>query len=75
MLLLIVYFVRRLGQFWTINIPAALSEIIFCNTFPKHKNGGNSKRTNYAMKLKMYLSLLLLDLVDKQKIEEVGHLF
>ena len=37
--------------------------------------GENSKRNNYAMKHKMHLSLLLLDLVDKQKIKGVGHLF
>ena len=29
-----------LGQFGSINIPVALSEIIFCNTFPMHENGG-----------------------------------
>ena len=37
--------------------------------------GENSKRTNYTMKHKMYLSLLLLGLVDKQKTEGAGHLF
>ena len=30
--------------------------------------GENSKRKNYAMRHKMNLSLLLLGLVDKQKI-------
>ena len=64
-----------LGQFGTINIPVALSEIIFCNTFPMHLMGGNSKRINYAVKHKMHLSLLLSGLVDKEKIEAVGHLF
>ena len=28
------------SQFGTTDISAALSEIIFCNTFPMHKNGG-----------------------------------
>ena len=28
-----------LSQFETINIPVALSEIIFCKTFPMHENG------------------------------------
>ena len=39
------------------------------------KMGENSKMTNYAMKHNMHLSLQLLGLVDKQKFEEVGHLF
>ena len=64
-----------LGQFGIINVPVALSEIIFCKTFAMHENGENSKMTNYAMKHKMHLSLQLSDLVDKLNIEEVGNLF
>ena len=64
-----------LGQLGTINIPVALSEIIFCNTFTMLEKGENSKMTNYAMKHKMHLSPQLLGLVDKQKIEGVGNLF
>ena len=32
-----------LGQFGTMNILVALSEIIFCNNFPMHENGRNQK--------------------------------
>ena len=64
-----------LGQLETINIPVELSEIIFCNIFPMHENGEDSKMTSYAMKHKMHLSLQLLGLVDEQKFEGVGHLF
>ena len=39
------------------------------------KLGENSKIKNCAMKHKMHLSLQLLGLIDKQKIEGVGHLF
>ena len=64
-----------LGQFGTINIPVALSEINFVIPSLCMKMGENSERINYAMKHKIHLSLLLLGLVDKQKIEGVGHLF
>ena len=63
------------GQFETINIPVALSEIIFVISSLCMKLGENSKIKNYAMKHKMHLSLQLLGLIDKQKIEGVGHLF
>ena len=36
-----------LGQFGVFNIPVALSEIIFCYTFPMHENG----RKQYKDKL------------------------
>ena len=68
------------GQFGTINIPVALSIFFFFFFFffviPSlcMKMGGNSKRINYAMKHKTHLSFLLSGLVDKQKIEGVGHL-
>ena len=64
-----------LCQVGTINIPVLLSELIFCNTFPIHGNGENSKMTTYVMKSKIYLSLRALSLVNRQNIEGVSHLF
>ena len=64
-----------LGQFETINILVALTEIIFVIPSLHMKMRENSKMTNYTMKHKMHLSLQLLGLVDKKKIEGVGHLF
>ena len=57
-----------LGQFGTINIPVALSEIIFVIPSLCMKMGENSQMTNYAMKHKMHLSLQLLGLANEQKI-------
>ena len=63
------------GQFGTTDIPVALSEIIFVIPSLCMKMEENSKRINYDVKHKMHLSLLLSGLIDKQKIDGVGHLF
>ena len=37
-----------LDQFGTFNIPVALSEIIFCNNFPLHENGGKQENDKFC---------------------------
>ena len=63
------------GQFGLINLPVALSEIIFYNTLSMHGNSRNSKMTNITTKQRMHLSLQLLVLFHKNNIEDIGHLF
>ena len=58
----------------SINIAALFSEIIFFNTFFCMKIV-KTKINKFFREQKMHLSLQLLGLVDKQKIDGAGYLF